>query len=170
MPQIADATELAPGTLYLYFPGKEALYVELVFEGYTELQRRLKAAAGSDGDPRRQASALVDAFFQFARDFPEYFEIIFFITRREGRGGWKASFPHELVKRLYEREAACKAVAAQVLDKAWDARPKGEKDIALEAVWSMLTGVIFAFKNDELFPAIAQEAKQLVLASVFGGQ
>ncbi|MHC4982934.1 MAG: TetR/AcrR family transcriptional regulator [Planctomycetota bacterium] len=168
MPQLADATELAPGTLYLYFPSKEALYVELVFEGYKELERRLKDAVAAQAEPRGQAEALVEAFFQFAASFPEYFDIIFFVTRREGTGGWKGTFPPELVGRLYEREAACKAVAAQVLDRAWDAHLPEEKQVALEAVWSMLSGVIFCFKGDEKFPTVAEEAKQLILAGVLG--
>ena len=168
MPQIAEAAELAPGTLYLYFPSKEALYVELVFEGYRELERRLKDAVAAQADPRGQAEALIGAFFEFAANFPEYFEIIFFITRREGTAGWKGTFPPELVGRLHEREAACKAVAAQVLDRVWHEHPRQERQLALEAVWSMLTGVIFCFKGEEDFPAVAEEAKSLILASVLG--
>ncbi len=166
MPQIAEACEVAPGTLYLYFPSKEALYVELVFEGYTQLEAKLRVAVGVHEAPAAQAAAVIDTFFQFAQDKPEYFDIIFFITRREGAGGWKDSFPEGLVKRLYEREAACKGIAAEVLDRVWTDRSSRDKELALEAVWSMLSGVIFCFRGQELLAAVAQEAKQLILTNV----
>ncbi|HUU21643.1 MAG TPA: helix-turn-helix domain-containing protein, partial [Phycisphaerae bacterium] len=86
MPGIAAEAELAPGTLYLYFQGKDALYVELLIEGYELLLERLKEQAGVDAPPAEQGGRLVEAFIQFARDYPEYFGIIFFLIQRETSG------------------------------------------------------------------------------------
>jgi AcrR family transcriptional regulator len=87
MPQIAAQAELAPGTLYLYFPSKDALYVELLMEGYDLLGPRLGAAARQGGDPAELGGRLIDVFFAFARECPEYFDILFFILQREKGGG-----------------------------------------------------------------------------------
>jgi len=165
MPQIAARAELAPGTLYLYFPGKDALYVELLLEGYDLLIRRLHAAAEQEGEPAGQAAALIDAFFGFAREHPEYFDIIFFVLQREA-GRWEGSFPAEQVERLATKEAACKQAAAAVLERAGFA-PSDRRAHLVDAVWGMLAGVVYSFRNHDAFDDIASEAKTLLLAAVF---
>ncbi len=57
MPQVAAEAELAPGTLYLYFPSKDALYVELLVEGYDVLKERLHAQAKEMGSAKDRAAA-----------------------------------------------------------------------------------------------------------------
>ena len=81
MPAIARAAELAPGTLYLYFSNKDSLYLELLLEGYELMQRQLQQAVESETEPARRGEALIEAFFQFAREYPEYFDIIFFVIQ-----------------------------------------------------------------------------------------
>ena len=44
MPEIAAKAELAPGTLYLYFASKGALYAEILAGGYDLLRQRLARA------------------------------------------------------------------------------------------------------------------------------
>ena len=167
MPQIAEEAELAPGTLYLYFPSKDALYVELLLEGYDLLAEHLRQAAGRHAEPAEQAASLIEAFFAFARKNPEYFDIMFFVLQREGGRGWEDSFPAEQTARLSAREAACKQAAADVLERAGFAagRRRGE---VVDAVWGMLAGVVFYFRNDEAFDAVAAEARRLLLSAVFG--
>ena len=67
---IAQAAQLATGTLYLYFTGKDALYIELLTEGYELLEQRLRTQAAQNGDARRVAGGLIDVFFDFAREYP----------------------------------------------------------------------------------------------------
>jgi len=169
MPQIAGEAELAPGTLYLYFPSKTALYVELLFEGYRRFEERLSSVVASKDRPRDRAEALIDGFFGFARENPEYFNIIFFLLQKEGRGGWTARFPAEQVKGLDGRMAACKAIAARVLSQVHPGRTPKEIERMVDAVWSMLSGVLFYFKEDSKFRAVAKEAKRLVLEGLFQG-
>jgi len=168
MPQIAAEAELAPGTLYLYFPGKDALYVELLVEGYDLLLGRLEKTAKQEGAPSEVGSSLIDTFFGFARDFPEYFDIMFFVLQRE-QGGWEANFPAEQVERLEAREAACRRVVAAMLDRIGYGTPEA-REAVMSAVWSMLAGVVFYWRNREGFDAVAGEAKTLLLRAVFGGK
>ena len=168
MPQIAKATELAPGTLYLYFPSKQALYVELLDEGYDLLFDRLSTAADPGATPRRQAATLIDAFFAFARDYPAYFDIIFFVVQREGHAVRELTLEARQAERLDERQQACMHVAADVLKRAGLPRRRAAR--AIEAVWSMLAGVVLYFVHDEpdTFKAVTTEAKRLILKAIFG--
>jgi AcrR family transcriptional regulator len=169
MPGIAEAAELAPGTLYLYFPSKEMLYVELLVEGYDRLIALLKKAVGRKSSPRSRAEALIDGFFEFAAGHPEYFDIIFFVVQREGRRIEEVFPAAEQAARLRERQEACKEIAAEVLRGA--NRQLSDEEIALqvEAVWSMLGGVVLYFLKEgpESFNRVADAAKGLLLKAVF---
>jgi len=171
MPEIAEAAELAAGTLYLYFPGKQALYAELLIEGYDLLLERLEAALAADAPPRQQAATLIDVFTAFARQFPEYFDIIFFIVQREGHAVAALDLPAQQHERLAARQDACKRVAARVLERAGIGTASTPLELTVDAVWSMLAGVALYFRRDqaEAFAAVAERAKQLILHSLFEG-
>jgi AcrR family transcriptional regulator len=169
IPQIAKEAELAPGTIYLYFPSKEALYVELLMEGYQILHDRLTAEARRPVPPKEQAARLLDVFLNFAREYPEYYEIIFFLVQRERNGGWEGHFPADAVTRVRAHETACKVLASHILERAGIADPKRRSD-TVEAVWSMLSGVIFHFRSDPAGRRVAARAKEMILAAIFSGQ
>jgi len=169
MPQVARAAELAPGTLYLYFSSKNAIYVELLTEGYDELLRRLRGAVGGDMPPREHAEALADAFLEFARDCPEYFNIMFYLFQPEGRRARKEALEDEQVERLQIREDACRAIAAQALERL-DITSPGNTRARLNALWSMFAGVVFFFRDRgaDSFVAVAREAKRILLNPFLG--
>lgn len=168
MPRIAEAAELAPGTLYLYFPSKEALYVELLLEGYDILLERLKTAAKRPDLPAVLAGRLVDVFLKFAKTHPEYYDIIFFLIHRERSGGWEGTFPAEVVQRARAKEEQCKEIVAGVLERAGYTDPEA-RAATLDAVWSMLSGVIFHFGADPGNERVIRRAKELILAELSAG-
>ncbi len=169
VPQIAREAELAPGTIYLYFPSKEALYVELLMEGYQILHDRLTAEARRPSAPEEQASRLLDVFLTFAREYPEYYEIIFFIVQRERNGGWEGHFPAEAIARVRAHETACKTLASHILERSGfnDSRLRSD---TVEAVWSMLSGVILHFGDDPAGRRVAARAKEMILTAIFSGR
>ena len=170
MPQIAGAAQLAPGTLYLYFPSKSALYAELLLEGYDLLLERLGAELNREAPARERAEALMELFFAFARDHPEYFDVIFFVLQSENRLGQGECLEPQQIKRLQAREAVCKAIAAQMLQQAGYPASGEKLRRTVDAIWSMLVGTIFYFRKAgaEQFSAVAQEAKRLILDASFG--
>lgn len=170
MPEIAEAVELAPGTLYLYFPSKRALYAELLLEGYDRLQEILEEELACRRPVRRQAEALIDAFFGFAQERPEYFDIIFFVLQREVGGTRHGALEPEQVERLAAREDACKAIVARMLEDSPHGRPEEDPTATVDAVWSMLVGVTFFFRKEgsEALATVAERAKRLLLSAVFG--
>ena len=167
MPQIARAAELAPGTLYLYFASKSSLYAELLIEGYDRLLPRLVERVEWKLSPQKQAESLIDAFFEFAADSPEYFNIIFFLLQQEGRGSLQQELEPEQLERLDAKAAACKALARGILQGTG----LSQRNLArrVDAIWSMLAGVVFFFRGDgpAAFKAVAAEAKKILLAAFF---
>ena len=166
MPGIARAAELAPGTLYLYFQSKEALYVELLNEGYDLLLGRMREGINLRSAPRTQASKLIDIFFDFAREYPEYFDIMFFVLQREGHGTLDLCLTEEQLTNLRNRQNTVRAFAAEVLRRGGTGKGKSDPEIRVDAVWSMLAGVVLYFlKSDpELFRAVSAEAKKIILS------
>jgi AcrR family transcriptional regulator len=169
IPEIARTAELAPGTIYLYFPSKEALYIELLMEGYETLHGRLLAAIQHPGPHVEQAAHLLDVFLAFAREYPEYYDIIFFLMQKERSGGWEGNFPAEALARVRAHEAACKAIASGMLEREGFKHPRGRAE-TVEAVWSMLSGVIFHFRNDPAGERVAARAKEMILTAIFASQ
>ncbi len=166
IPAIAKAAELAPGTLYLYFANKDSLYVELLLEGYEALREKLIAAAGSHSSPADQAEAVIDGFFDFAKQSPEYFDIIFFVIQKDRDGGWGETFDQGQLVQLEARLDSCKAIAANVLRKLDIRATTQEINRSVDAVWTMLAGVVFFFRRKEeadVFAVMAAEAKKLIL-------
>jgi AcrR family transcriptional regulator len=167
-PRIAREAELAPGTIYLYFRSKEALYVELLMEGYEILHRRLTAETQRSAPPAEQAARLLDVFLKFARQYPEYYEIIFFLVQKERSGGWEGHVPKDALARVRKHEAACKELAAHILERA-GYKDAGLRNNTVEAVWSMLSGVIFHFGRDAAGARVAARAKDMILTAIFAG-
>ncbi len=169
MPQIAKVAELAPGTLYLYFSSKDALYIELLGEGYSLLLKELEKQAELNGKAQDAASGLIDVFFDFARKFPKYFDIMFFVIQRETTRSWEKNFPAEQIERVNSMREACKQVAAKIL-KQINFGTADKRNQIVDAIWGMLGGVVFYFRSDESFEDIAEETKRLILSAVFGSK
>lgn len=166
MPQIAAAAELAPGTLYLYFSGKDALYAELLHEGYDRLQERLEAGVRSGRSARDRATRLIDEFFDFARKNPEYFDIIFFLLQSAGTGGRKAPLSSAESQRIEQRVQRCTALASSVLREVCPGLSAKQLACRVDAVWSMMTGAVFYFRGDKHFADVAEESRRMILAGL----
>lgn len=167
MPQIAQAAELASGTLYLYFPSKSALYAELLVEGYQMLEAQLrrsleKAAASPSTDPMVPLEVLIQAFLDFARTQPEYFRIIFFVLQAENTAGRQAALGPTQMRRLESYERTCKDLAARLLLEGGLCKPD-QASICVDALWSMLAGVVFYWAGTPMFDVVAQTAQRILL-------
>ena len=170
MPQVAEVAELAPGTLYLYFPSKDSLYAELLIEGYDLLISRFEGRISRALSAREQAEGLISVLLDFARESPEYFDVIFFVAQRCGKSVCEVPLPDEQAKRLAEREEACKLMAADILRGVRGGAADAELRVTVDAVWSMLVGVVFYFFRDgrEVFDSVAEHAKAMILRGLFG--
>ena len=170
MPAIAEAAELSAGTLYLYFPSKDALYAELLDEGFDLLETRLSEAVAKGRAPRAAAEALVDAFLGFAREAPDYFDVLFFTLQEPGREMRVLREERDVMTRLARRQEACKAVAAGVLRQARPGLGPDELGRTVDALWSMLAGVVLYFLRDDAatFAAVSARARAVILRGILG--
>ena len=89
---IARAARVGVGTFYLYYPTKEALFLELVEDAVVQLKAQLDTVRASVSDPLEQARTHTLTFFRFASDNRELFRIVF---------GHGASF-HDVVRRCQD--------------------------------------------------------------------
>jgi len=89
---IARAARVGVGTFYLYYPTKEALFLELVEDAVAQLKVQLDTVRVAVVDPVEQARTRTLTFFRFASDNRELFRIVF---------GHGASF-HDVVRRCQD--------------------------------------------------------------------
>lgn len=74
---IARAARVGVGTFYLYYPTKEALFLELVEDAVAQLRAQLADVRQTITDPVEQARTRTLTFFRFASDNRELFRIVF---------------------------------------------------------------------------------------------
>lgn len=74
---IARDAHVAVGTFYLYYPTKEALFLELVEETIRMLRAEIDRAHAAAPDPRTRARAGCETFLRFAHENRELFRIVF---------------------------------------------------------------------------------------------
>jgi AcrR family transcriptional regulator len=74
--KIAEAAGVAPGTFYLYFPGKLQIFDELIVD-LNHRVRQAMAEAASGGETRAEAERLgFRAFFRFTAEHPGLYRLI----------------------------------------------------------------------------------------------
>jgi TetR/AcrR family transcriptional regulator len=76
MDAIAKQTELAKGTLYLYFKSKEEILGALSIKSRHLLLTHFQKAAKKHTNPVEQIKAVCIAHFNFFKKYPFYFELI----------------------------------------------------------------------------------------------
>src|SRR5215813_7251970 len=74
---IAAAADIGVGTFYLYYPTKDALFLELVEETARALKEEIEQARARVDGLAEKIQAANLAFFRFARDNRELLKIIF---------------------------------------------------------------------------------------------
>ncbi len=89
---IARAAKVGVGTFYLYYPTKEAVFVELVEDAVASLKAEFDEVTRETSDPELRSRNRTRAFFRFAHNNRELFRIVF---------GHDASF-HDIVRRSQE--------------------------------------------------------------------
>lgn len=80
MDDLARATELSKGTLYLYFRNKEALFLAINVRAKKQLREMMEnalqeLATASDSHGLAQVMALGRAYITFATEYPDYYQM-----------------------------------------------------------------------------------------------
>ncbi len=154
---IARAAGVGVGTFYLYFPTKEAIFLELVEDAVRRLKSQLDAVQAQAPDPLASAHARTDTFFRFAHENRELFRIVF---------GHEASF-HDVVRRAQDMFAhdALENLAAGMHSGAFR---RGDPDIWARAFIGMSLQVVSWWIEQESVPIeeVARSLNDLALHGI----
>ncbi len=153
---IAREARVAVGTFYLYYPTKEALFLELVEDTIRLLKAEIDRIESPLIDPAQRARAGCETFFRFAQDNRELFRIVF---------GHGATF-HGVVRRAQELflNGIATNVAAGMRSGAFRAnRP----DVVAQAFMGMSLQVVSWWIEQENIPV--SEITESLLAFIFQG-
>ena len=74
---IAHAAGVGVGTFYLYYPTKEAIFIELVNVAASQLRKKMDEPGAHDETPVEIFGRRMHVFFQFAADNRDLFRIVF---------------------------------------------------------------------------------------------
>jgi AcrR family transcriptional regulator len=166
--QIAKASDLAVGTIYLYFADKTQIFCALLIEGYDLLIDYMEEPAYTDS-PENNISKAVERYFSFAFANPEYFSLIFYTVQSRGQGVLDmAGKESEIYAALQKRKENCLRFVKLHIRNLRNDLPENELENSAEAVWSMLAGIILFFGKDdkERFETISRQAKKMILNSL----
>jgi AcrR family transcriptional regulator len=76
MGRIARKLKIAKGTLYLYYPSKQALFFACVDDGMQRMQTTVREASESVEDPFARLAAAMRAYLDFFLQHPQYVELM----------------------------------------------------------------------------------------------
>jgi AcrR family transcriptional regulator len=107
--KIAERIEYSPAAIYSYFPSKDDIFFALAEEGF-----RLLFSYGAsprpavEGDPMDSVRAMFWRYYEFSKEHPEYFALMFLdrsvpqISKNWNRFGFVGEMRHEMVVRIQQ--------------------------------------------------------------------
>ncbi|HXR44264.1 MAG TPA: TetR/AcrR family transcriptional regulator [Pseudolysinimonas sp.] len=130
---IAARVEYSPGAIYGYFASKDDIFFALAEEGLRSLGAREMADAPS-ADPVEDVRAATWRLYEFSKDQPQYFTLVFLDQRvpRVSREYERFAFISEMRSRALARVDRC--VAEGLFP------PTTHADVALRLLWAPIVG------------------------------
>jgi AcrR family transcriptional regulator len=131
---IAARVEYSPGAIYGYFASKDEIFYALAEEGLRDLGARELADAPS-GDPVEDVRASAWRLYEFSKEQPQYFALVF-LDRRVPR-----------VSREYERFAFISEMRGRALARVERCIAEGlfpettYAEVALRLLWAPIVGL-----------------------------
>lgn len=90
MADIAEGSELARSTLYLYFKNKKEIYLAISKRGTEILNEMFREYYEKGGTGIEKVKMLMTAFYRFYKEYPDYYDVNW--------SSYKVIFDHELPK------------------------------------------------------------------------
>jgi AcrR family transcriptional regulator len=141
--KVADEIEYSPSIVYEYFASKDAILLALLQEGFALLSAQMRQVAATVGDPAGRIHQLAGAYWQFARDHRELYQVM------HGFAGGAI----DLAARGEAAQEVCDLVEAALIDWAQQAGvPLDDPLGAAEIAWSLLHGMVSLTIIDGITP------------------
>ena len=131
--KIAEAIEYSAPVIYDHFENKEAILHEFTLRGFRNLNEQLRLAKAQFSDPARQLEAMAYAYWRFAFDNKEYYQLMYGVglpTCETAQKIPEINAFGELIR------SPIQALITQNANKEADAHLK------FQTFWSMLHGLI----------------------------
>jgi len=132
---IAAHVGCSVGTIYFYFDNKDELVHALIEEGFEKLITIQENVETDYSDPCIRFEMLCRNYISFARENPEYYEIMFTLNQQQ-----MARYPSE----KYRRARRTLDILADALDKCVEGNSGKVKDPYFSAhlIWTFMHGLV----------------------------
>ena len=163
MVQIAEVAELSKGSLYLYFPTKEELYVSILLEGLEILRRRFEKAVRGVEDWERQIRNIGKAYYSFYREEKNYFQILFLLQH----GEIASKVSDTLSQACVEKGISCLDILCKAIETGMaKGEIKGHNAMELAVIlWGSLNGIILLSEEEAYKQIITSSLDSMIQTS-----
>jgi len=166
--KIAEKVEYSPAALYSYFPSKDDLFFALAEEGFRKLFEFTNEPIATSSDPLTAIRHGFLRYYQFSRQHPEYFELMFV-----DRSVPKISHEWErfgFVQQMIEE--VCAVIKRGVDEGLFP--PDTDPDVAFHILWAAVHGPATVAVCDRLAPdenpdALARDTLEAAIAGLRAG-
>jgi len=165
--KIAEKIEYSPAAIYSYFASKDDIFLALADEGFHRLDAKVKSVMVPD-DPLENVRRCWYAFYEFSKEQPEYFDLMF-VDRSVPRISqqWQG---FEFLQQLLDNAVDCiqKAIDAGVFPATLN------PDVAMHVLWAALigpsvVGIRHRLNTGEDYDALARDVLTTAIAGLQTG-
>ena len=165
--KIAEKIEYSPAAIYSYFASKDDIFLALADEGFHRLDAKVKAAIVHD-DPLENVRSCWYAFYEFSKEQPEYFDLMF-VDRSVPRVSqqWQG---FEFLQQMLDNAVGCiqHAIDAGAFPAALNPH------VAMHVLWAALigpavVGIRHRLNNGEDYDALARDVLATAIAGLQAG-
>jgi AcrR family transcriptional regulator len=165
--KIAERIEYSPAAIYSYYPSKDDIFLALAKEGFHRLDAKVRAAMVT-GDPLENVRACWWAFYEFSKEQPEYF-LLMFVDRSVPRitQQWEG---FEFLQQMLGN--AVSAIQTAIDAKAFPATLS--PNVAMHMLWAGLigpavVGIRHRLASGEDYDALARDVLNATIAGLQSG-
>lgn len=131
--KIADSIEYSIPVIYNHFENKDEIVLHFTVEGYRLLGNAIRDAKGAFKDPTKQLEAMAQAYWNFAFQNVEYYQVMFGL-------GIPAC---ERVSQVKEMKAVSDIMISSIQDAiALGNQPQIDYFLKFHTYWSLLHGLV----------------------------
>ncbi|MFC1532175.1 TetR/AcrR family transcriptional regulator [Thermodesulfobacteriota bacterium] len=164
MSQIAKKAELSKGSLYLYFPSKEELFVNILLEGIEILIERFENAVKDEGSWEKKIKNIGRAYYDYYREYKGYFHILFLFQH----GDFSEKISEPLHQLCINKGLSCLSILSQAIKEGMDVghiSPDDPMELAI-VLWGSINGIIFLYEDKEHMEYITGTLDNLINKSI----
>lgn len=140
MEEIARRAGLSVGTLYLYFKGKEELYVSLLIESMQRFADALEGIRAGDQPPAVKLRAVWDFFYAYRQQFPASYQALLRLHDPDLQEAVSAEVMADLKRRAAKNFSLAAAIVEEGMRQGvYRHRPPRQ---VVDLLWSLFIGMV----------------------------